>query len=289
MGMKKLTLFLAAGLLAAGLTSGAARADELCPNPATTDNNQFVVTFNGTSRRTAPRSPSPTPSAAPPPRRGSATGPWRWAHASRVIAVSGGTATVTVEGPEGPEEADVLGAFTCGADPTTGVAGVKWDLAEGFDLKGTVCATFTVTIDEDLLEEGYVLGIGAVNFASKAGNQDVRGFRRAARALARCVDRCASTSRRSRSSKAAPPATGSSRSTPAPGSRRASPVATRASAPRFTGFNTTVADWTLLRALDGGGGSGLAGAQQILARAAVAALLNASHPEINYAIDGSAG
>lgn len=39
---------------------------------------------------------------------------------------------------------------------------------------------------------------------------------------------------------------------------------------------------TLLQALQGGGGSGTAGAAQILLRAAVAALLNASHAEVDY-------
>lgn len=39
---------------------------------------------------------------------------------------------------------------------------------------------------------------------------------------------------------------------------------------------------TLHEALDGGGGSGVEGAQKILIRAAVAALLNAQHEDINY-------
>lgn len=44
-------------------------------------------------------------------------------------------------------------------------------------------------------------------------------------------------------------------------------------------------DWKsmrLLEALDGGGGPGIEGAQKILIRAAVAALLNAQHDDINY-------
>jgi hypothetical protein len=39
---------------------------------------------------------------------------------------------------------------------------------------------------------------------------------------------------------------------------------------------------SLLNALQGGGGSGLTGAARILLRAAVAALLNASHPDVDY-------
>ncbi|SNR55137.1 hypothetical protein SAMN06264855_11478 [Halorubrum vacuolatum] len=39
---------------------------------------------------------------------------------------------------------------------------------------------------------------------------------------------------------------------------------------------------TLREALDGGGGSGVSGAQQILLRAATAGLLNSQHPEVNY-------
>jgi hypothetical protein len=39
---------------------------------------------------------------------------------------------------------------------------------------------------------------------------------------------------------------------------------------------------TLLEALDFGGGAGAEGAAQILLRAAVAALLNASHPNVEY-------
>jgi hypothetical protein len=43
-----------------------------------------------------------------------------------------------------------------------------------------------------------------------------------------------------------------------------------------------VDDWTFLRALQGGGGPGVDGAARILARAAVAAYLNAAHEGLGY-------
>jgi hypothetical protein len=51
---------------------------------------------------------------------------------------------------------------------------------------------------------------------------------------------------------------------------------------------SSFAGWTLDRALDGGGGSGLSGAAQILFRAAVAALLNAAHPNVDYGFSAAA-
>jgi hypothetical protein len=50
----------------------------------------------------------------------------------------------------------------------------------------------------------------------------------------------------------------------------------------FTGVDASLAATTLLEALDGGGGPGDVGKQKILLRAAVAALLNASHPGVAY-------
>jgi hypothetical protein len=52
----------------------------------------------------------------------------------------------------------------------------------------------------------------------------------------------------------------------------------------FTGLLPSLATQTFLTALQGGGGSGELGAQQILLRAAVAALLNAAHPRVSYAL-----
>jgi hypothetical protein len=51
--------------------------------------------------------------------------------------------------------------------------------------------------------------------------------------------------------------------------------------------NSGIRDATLVQALDFGGGGGVAGAQQILFRAAVASLLNLGHPDVNYAIPGT--
>ncbi len=50
----------------------------------------------------------------------------------------------------------------------------------------------------------------------------------------------------------------------------------------FTGAVATLADSTLLQALNFKGGNTLQGAQEILLRAAVAALLDAAHPGVNY-------
>jgi hypothetical protein len=49
-------------------------------------------------------------------------------------------------------------------------------------------------------------------------------------------------------------------------------------------FGPNALDGTLLDGLNFGGGSGVTGAKQILLRAAVAALLNASHPDVNYSL-----
>lgn len=49
----------------------------------------------------------------------------------------------------------------------------------------------------------------------------------------------------------------------------------------FSGAES-LSDATLLEALNFGGGSGVDGAKRILLRAAVAALLNAAHPDVNY-------
>ena len=53
----------------------------------------------------------------------------------------------------------------------------------------------------------------------------------------------------------------------------------------FTGADASLADDTLLEALNYGGGSGLLGAQRILLRAGVAALLNASSTGVDYTLD----
>lgn len=50
----------------------------------------------------------------------------------------------------------------------------------------------------------------------------------------------------------------------------------------YVDARANVADWTLLQALDGSGGPGADGAAQILARAAVAAWLNAAHDDLGY-------
>lgn len=52
----------------------------------------------------------------------------------------------------------------------------------------------------------------------------------------------------------------------------------------FTGADASLADDTLLQALNYTGGSGLLGAQRILLRAAVAALLNASSTGVDYTL-----
>lgn len=54
--------------------------------------------------------------------------------------------------------------------------------------------------------------------------------------------------------------------------------------------STSFGDWTLLQALNGGGGPGIAGGQQILLRAATSALLNAAYDPLFFPWqrDGSA-
>lgn len=53
------------------------------------------------------------------------------------------------------------------------------------------------------------------------------------------------------------------------------------------GSLSSFASWSLDLALEGGGGAGLSGAAQILFRAAVAALLNAAHPDVDYPLSVS--
>lgn len=52
-------------------------------------------------------------------------------------------------------------------------------------------------------------------------------------------------------------------------------------------FSSASLSMTLLEALGGGGGRGLVGAEKILLRAAVAALLNASHPDVDYSMSAA--
>jgi hypothetical protein len=51
---------------------------------------------------------------------------------------------------------------------------------------------------------------------------------------------------------------------------------------KYVDARANVADWTLLQALQGGGGKGADGAAVILARAAVAAWLNAANDDVGY-------
>ena len=51
---------------------------------------------------------------------------------------------------------------------------------------------------------------------------------------------------------------------------------------KFSAATATVANETLLEALQGGGGPGVDGASKILARAAVAAWLNAANDDLGY-------
>ena len=51
---------------------------------------------------------------------------------------------------------------------------------------------------------------------------------------------------------------------------------------KYADARANVADWTLLQALQGGGGKGADGAAVILARAAVAAWLNAANDDLGY-------
>jgi len=59
------------------------------------------------------------------------------------------------------------GGVQVGADPTTGVVGVKFD--NGHDDLG--CHVYTVTLDSSVLMDGFALGTGDVYAATKAGKQ----------------------------------------------------------------------------------------------------------------------
>lgn len=69
--------------------------------------------------------------------------------------------------------------FIVGLDPTTGIWGVKWDDL-GTEMAECPNFEFSLTFDTNALREDCTLGVGCVEAATKAGNQDVRGTGRKA-------------------------------------------------------------------------------------------------------------
>ena len=160
-----------------------------------------------------------------------------------------------------------------GTDPTTGVTGVKFDQLDLDDAQGA-CYIFTLTLDAGLLPPGYTYGEGAVMFATKAGNQDVRregdqpGYVEVIGPV--CMEEEAPHEGLS-------PGFWKNHAAlwPAPYT-----AVTKLADAGFVG--TLTQNDSLMTALNYGGGNNVAGAQRILLRAAVAALLNAADAEVNY-------
>lgn len=165
----------------------------------------------------------------------------------------------------------VAATLVFGTDPTTGVTGVKFD---GLDLDDSAgaCYLFTLTLDASLLPAGYHFGEGTVMFATKAGPQDVRGSLSPG-FVGVTGPVCEHTQVHEGLS---------------PGFWKNHPAMWTApyhgdmtlGAAGFSG--SLYQSSTMMQALNFGGGSGVAGAQRILFRAAVAALLNAADSDIDY-------
>lgn len=163
-------------------------------------------------------------------------------------------------------------------DPDTGLDGVSFTGLQWLPTAAGSCYTFTLTLDPSQLPAGVTFGAGPVDFASRAGVQSllcpeggIPGFATVLGPV------CAETPPEEPGDEGLTP--GYWKNHPAAWTTPYSTTTTLAQA-GFTGglFQST----TLLNALQGGGGSGLSGAQKICYRAAAAALLNAASPDVDY-------
>jgi len=162
-------------------------------------------------------------------------------------------------------------------DPDTTLEGVSFTGLQGLPDAAGDCYTFTLTLDPSLLPAGHAFGSGTIDFATRAGTQSLLCPEGGTPGFAAVLGPvCAEI----------PEEPGDEGLTPGYwknhlGAWTAPYAATTTLAQAgFTGglFQGT----TMLAALQGGGGPGLSGAQKILYRAAVAALLNAASAEVDY-------
>lgn len=161
-------------------------------------------------------------------------------------------------------------------DPDTGLPGVSFTGLQWLDDAAGACATLTLTLDPSSLPAGYTFDVGDVDFAARAGTQSLLCPEGGLPGFATVLGPVCGSGEQ----------TGGEGLTPGYWKNHTeawaapyTPTTTLAQA-GFTGglFSGT----SLLSALQGGGGSGLSGAQKILYRAAVAALLNAASPDVDY-------
>ncbi len=159
-------------------------------------------------------------------------------------------------------------------DPDTGLDGISFTGLSWLDDTAGAAAVLTLTLDPSVLPEGVVLGVGEVQFAARADGQSLLCPGSPSPGFASVLGPVCGTP-------LAPEGL-------SPGYWKNHPADWPAPYAESTtlgqaGFSNGLFGFTSLReALGFGGGSGVAGAQKILYRAAVAALLNAAAGEVDY-------
>lgn len=162
-------------------------------------------------------------------------------------------------------------------DPDTGLNGVSFTGLHWLDDAAGACATLTLTLDPAKLPAGHRFGVGPIDFATRAGDQSLL-----------CPEGMHDPGFATALGPVCEPAEQTGREGLTPGywknhvSAWTAPYASGATLAQVGFTGALSGGTTLLAALQGGGGPGIAGAQKILYRAAVAALLNAASPTVDY-------
>jgi hypothetical protein len=159
-------------------------------------------------------------------------------------------------------------SYTLGVDPFTGLNGVKID-----NIESRQTDIYAFTFDESKLGPEYRFGVGCVDFATKGGTLSATGKVLGPVCELRPIDD--------------EPGAGCT-----PGYWKQPQHFGSWDGTGYERTNTLVEVFgeyalpgNLLQALSFRGGNSSDGAKQILLRAAVAAILNAGHPEINYPLE----
>ncbi len=170
-------------------------------------------------------------------------------------------------------------------DPDTGLEGVSFTGLHWLDDAEGASATLTLTLDASKLPAGYSFGIGAVDFATKAGAQSICGCSTLFPGFGTTLGPVC------KPDKPEEPKGPKQGLTPGYWKNHLSAwpapfnASTTVAGAGFVG--SLYQDVSLSKALDGGGGPGVAGAQKILLRAAAAALLNATSSNVNYPLSSA--
>jgi len=175
----------------------------------------------------------------------------------------------------GEGEVDILDKIVIGLDGSTGFVGLKFDI--GFECAPTpCCATYTITFDISLLNEGWTLGSGCIHMVTKGGNVPTNFFCGLGPV---CVF-------------VPPPPPEVEFEGCSHGYWGSAPHADWDGTDylKTTKIGTifgpsAYANSTFAQALAFTGGPGVLGGQRILLRNAVASLLNAAHPDVLYFFD----